>query len=798
MGGIGSSSLGRARPVFLSALLASTALTCASQVHAQAIETVVVTAEKRTEDLQKVPLSMQVFNTQKLEQLHVSSFADYAQYLPSLSFASNAAGGGLNGPGFANVYMRGVASGNDGNHSGSQPSVGMYLDEQPITTIGGALDIHIYDIARVEALAGPQGTLYGASSEAGTVRIITNKPDPSGFSAAYEVEGNAVDKGGFGGTVQGYANMPLSDKSAIRLVAWAQHDAGYIDNVAGTDVAGGVVDGVRTFPTGNIQISNAALRSNNYNDDDIYGGRAALKIDLDNNWTVTPSIIGQETKAHGSYAYDPAVGDLKVVKFQPEFTNDSWYQAALTVEGKLNNWLDVTYALAYMDRKIHSQLDYSDYSYFYDSYYGQYFTNNAGNLIDPSQLIVGKDHFTKMSHELRFASPGEDRLRFVAGLFYERQFHRIEQRYEVQDFADSLSIPGWPNTLWLTQEDRVDVDYAAFGEASYDIIPSLTLTLGGRAFGTDNSLKGFFGFSQGFQDLSGFGSGMNKCFLPYPIIGDGPCTDLNKKTNQLGFTHKLNLSWHVDDDHMLYFTWSNGFRPGGVNRNADVTSLPYKPDYLTNYEIGWKTSWLDHSLQFNGALFLENWKDFQFSFLGPNSLTVIANAGQAQIKGAEATLNWRATEHLTLNASGTYTDAYLTEPYCKDPTDCANTLQAPIGQMLPITPKFKGNAEARYEFNVDEFAAHVQAVLNYQGASWADLRTLERGILGQQPAYTVVNFTAGFGKDNWMAELTLDNAFDERAQLYRYAECTPTVCGPETYIIPNRPRTVSLHFSQSF
>ena len=798
MGGIGSSSLGRARPVFLSALLASTALTCASQVHAQAIETVVVTAEKRTEDLQKVPLSMQVFNTQKLEQLHVSSFADYAQYLPSLSFASNAAGGGLNGPGFANVYMRGVASGNDGNHSGSQPSVGMYLDEQPITTIGGALDIHIYDIARVEALAGPQGTLYGASSEAGTVRIITNKPDPSEFSAAYEVVGNAIDKGGFGGTVQGYVNVPLSDRAAIRLVAWEEHDAGYIDNVAGTDRAGGVVDGVRTFPTGNIQISNAALRSNNYNDADIYGGRAALKVDLDNNWTITPTIMGQETKSNGSYAYDPAVGDLKVVKFQPEFTNDSWYQAALTVEGKLGNWLEVTDATAYMDRKIHSQLDYSDYSYFYDSYYGQYFTNNAGNLIDPSQLIVGKDHFTKFSHELRFASPAEDRLRFVAGLFYERQFHRIEQRYEVQDFADRLSIPGWPDTLWLTQEDRVDVDYAAFGEASWDITPALTLTLGGRAFGSDNSLKGFFGFSEGFQDLSGFGSGMKSCFLPYPIIGNAPCTDLNKTTSQLGFTHKLNLTWHVDDDHMLYFTWSNGFRPGGVNRNADVTSLPYKPDYLTNYEVGWKTSWLDNSLQFNGALFLEDWKDFQFSFLGPNSLTVIANAGQARIKGAEATLNWRATDNLTINASGTYTDAYLTQPYCKDPADCANTLQAPSGQMLPITPKFKGNATARYDFNVDEFAAHVQGTLNYQTSSWADLRTVERAILGQQPAYAVANFAAGFGKDNWTAELTLDNAFDERAQLYRYAECTPTVCGPETYVIPNRPRTVSLHFSQKF
>jgi len=156
----------QSRPALLSALLASTMLTSISVAKADAIETVVVTAEKRTENVQKVPMNVQVLGNEKLQQLHVERFADYAQYLPSVSFAANAAGGGLNGPGFANVYMRGVASGGDGNHSASLPSVGMYLDEQPITTIGGSLDIHAYDIARVESLAGPQGTLYGASSEA--------------------------------------------------------------------------------------------------------------------------------------------------------------------------------------------------------------------------------------------------------------------------------------------------------------------------------------------------------------------------------------------------------------------------------------------------------------------------------------------------------------------------------------------------------------------------------------------------------------------------------------------------------
>jgi len=791
----------------LTALLASTALAGVQSAYAaDTIETVVVTAEKRSEDLQKVPMSIQVLGSEKLDQLHVQSFNDYALFLPSVAFAANAAGGGLTDPGSVNVYMRGVASGNDGNHSGSQPSVGMYLDEQPITTIGGSLDIHIYDIARVEALAGPQGTLYGASSEAGTIRIITNKPDPSGFSASYDVYGNAVDHGDLGGGVEGYVNVPLSDNSAIRIVAWDEHDAGYIDNVAGTDLAGGIVDGVRTFPVGNIQISNASTRKNDYNDTNVYGARAALKIDLDNNWSVTPSLMGQKTDANGSYSYNPAVGDLQTVTFNPQFSHDTWYQAALTIEGKIGN-LDTTFAGSFMDRKIKSQLDYSDYSYFYDSYYdsyanppgylGSFITNNQGQLIDPTQVIHGRDHFTKESAELRVASPAEDRLRFVAGLFYQRQVHDIEQRYVIKDFADALSVPGWPNTLWLTEQQRDDKDYAAFAEVSYDILPALTLTAGGRIFGSDNSLVGFFGYSQNWDDLVGFSAGMPNCFAPAKVPNT-PCTDLDKDTNEDGFTHKLNLNWRINDDKMVYFTWSTGFRPGGVNRNADVNSAPYKPDYLTNYEVGWKTTWADGTVRWNGAAYWEDWKDFQFSFLGTNSLTVIANAGQARVLGIESDVNWLVMDGLTLTAAASYNDAELTSPYCKDPNDCANTLQAPSGQQLPITPPFKANATARYVFNVWNMDAHVQGSLVYQDSSWADLRTVDREILGKQQSFTQLDLSGGIQRDNWFVDLSLLNATDEREQLYRYSECTAGTCGAVPYIVTNRPRTIELRFGQKF
>ena len=213
---------------------------------AATLDTVTVTAQKRVENLQEVPISIQVLGTEQLKNLNVTDFDDYVKYLPSVSYQSA-------GPGFAQIYMRGVASGGDGNHSGSLPSVGVYLDEQPVTTIQGPLDIHIYDIDRVESLAGPQGTLYGASSQAGTLRIITNKPDPTGFAAGYGLELNSVSHGGIGHVAEGFLNLPMSDRAAIRLVAWNKHDAGYIDNVYGT----------RTFPSwdadsgGNGTIDNA-------------------------------------------------------------------------------------------------------------------------------------------------------------------------------------------------------------------------------------------------------------------------------------------------------------------------------------------------------------------------------------------------------------------------------------------------------------------------------------------------------------------------------------------------------------
>jgi len=750
------------------------------------LEEVVVTAQKRTENLQDVPISIQALGTEKLDQLRITSFDDFAKFLPTVSFQSA-------GPGFEHTYIRGVVSGGDGNHSGSLPSVGMYLDEQPVTTIDGNLDVHIYDIERVEVLNGPQGTLYGASSQSGTIRIITNKPDLNAFSAGYDLDGNTVEYGSNGWMVEGFVNLPISSFAAVRLVGWDQHSAGYIDNVPGSV----------TFPTSGITFTNAPYVKNNFNDVDTRGGRLAIKVELNDNWSILPTVMGQDQWVNGNFAYNPAVGDLKIQQYFPETTHDSWVQSALTIEGKISDF-DIVYAGAYLTRNVHAQSDYTDYSLFYDRAYGSgaYFLDNAGKLINPAQTILGDDHYTKISNELRFSSPKEYPFRFVGGFFFQRQVHDILQDYVVNNgdpLATSLSVPGWPGTLWLTDQQRVDRDSAVFGEASYDFLKNLTGTAGIRYYRYDNTLQGFYGFNANFSTHEGTAT----CFTPLEPYRGAPCENLNGRTTNSGTSPKLNLTYKFDSDRLIYATYSKGFRPGGVNRNGGGALPPYQPDFLTNYEIGWKTTWDDNRLRFNGAFFVEYWKDFQFAYLGSNALTIIANAGNARIVGMESDLEYAVTSGLTLSSSFSVLQPKLTQEYCDNPSACATPgyeQYAPAGQQLPVTPKFKSDITARYTFALsDAYKAHLQASVFHVGARTADLRYVAAAAFGEQPAYTTADFSAGVEKDKMTAELYVSNAFDKRAVLDRYAECDVTSCGQiAIYNLPNQPRTIGVKFGQRF
>jgi outer membrane receptor protein involved in Fe transport len=768
----------------ISALLAGHGAMAQNATESGVLENVIVTAQKRQENLQEVPLSIQALGTGKLQELHIQSFDDYVKFLPSVSFTTL-------GPGFGVAYMRGVASGENNNHSGPQPTVGMYLDEQPITTIQGSLDIHLYDIARVEALAGPQGTLYGASSMAGTIRIITNKPDAEAFDAGYDVELNSVKNGEPGYVAEGFVNIPINENAAIRLVGWYEKESGFIDNVARTRTfatSGGCIVNSLNAPAGCA--STPSLADDKYNDVETYGARAALKIDLNDSWSVTPSVMGQDQKANGVPAFDPKVGDLKIARYYPEGTTDRWIQAALTVEGKIGD-LDLVYAGAYLKRDDTVDADYSDYAYFYDAQkgYGTYWTDDLGQpLADPSQYIRGTDGYKRYSNELRVASPQDKRLRFVAGVFMQRQEHDIFQNYRINGLADALSVTGWPDTIWLTQQQRTDKDSALFGELSFDLTQSLTVTAGLRAFKAENSLLGFFGFTPGYS--TNYGESL--CFSSRQLRG-APCTNLDDDVDESGTVPKVNLTWRIDDERMVYATYSEGFRPGGINRNSTVP--PYKSDRLANYEVGWKTTWADKRLRFNGAVFVEDWDDIQFSFLPPSGagLTVIKNAGGAKIKGLEMDLALAATESLTLSGGLSLLDTELTQDYIPEAG-----FHASKGDQLPISPKFKSNLTARYAFNVGELESYVQGAAVYQGSSWSDLLSENRALIGKQDSYAIADLSAGFRKEAYTFELYLNNAFDERAQLYKFSNCAHDVCGVNPYTFTNRPRTIGVKFGQEF
>ncbi|MEQ8207933.1 MAG: TonB-dependent receptor plug domain-containing protein, partial [Woeseia sp.] len=266
-----------------SALMAVVATPAMAQEAQQgrALEEIVVTAQKRTENLQDVPVSVQVLGNTQLEQLNVNGFEDYIEFLPSVSYTSA-------GPGYGILYMRGISSGGDGVHSGSMPSVGVYLDEQPVTTIGQVLDVHIYDIARIETLAGPQGTLFGQGSQAGTLRIISNEPVMEEFQGSYDIGVDTVKNGDLGYTLEGMVNIPISERAALRLVGWRESQGGFIDNIPGSI----------TYAASGIVVDNADLVEDNFNNVNTTGGRALLKVDLNDRWTVTPALMYQDQESN--------------------------------------------------------------------------------------------------------------------------------------------------------------------------------------------------------------------------------------------------------------------------------------------------------------------------------------------------------------------------------------------------------------------------------------------------------------------------------------------------------------------
>jgi outer membrane receptor protein involved in Fe transport len=409
-------------------------------------------------------------------------------------------------------------------------------------------------------------------------------------------------------------------------------------------------------------------------------------------------------------------------------------------------------------------------------------------------------------------------LRFIGGVFAQRQSHNIEQNYIIDKIADSITVKGTDSNIWLTKQQRVDRDYAAFGELTYDLTEKLSLTGGLRYYKFDNSLQGFFGYSEGFngdkfdEDTGAFirdGTGEAACNGRPAIVEGSPCTNVDKSTSDTGFIHKLNATYKVTDDVLVYATWSRGFRPGGINRRG--TLPPYGSDKLDNYELGWKTTY--GAFRWNGAVFQEDWNNIQLSFLGANGLTEIRNAGVARIRGIEMDAGFRSNG-FSLNAGFSYNDAEIRRDFCAianatfDCTTTDNELLAPSGSRLPVTAKFKGNAIARYEFPVADWDGHVQFAVNHTGSRRSDLRPVQNSIKGNLDAYTTADISVGVKSDAWKIEAFATNLFDTRGVVNTGVQCLETTCGTGVtastptggafYDVVIKPRIIGVKFSRDF
>jgi len=801
-----------------------------------AIDEVVVTAQKRAENLQDVPISIQTLGSESIKELNLTNFKEYTQMLPSVAMTPTLGAGSS----FSLVYMRGIATAGDGQATTSVPSVGMYLDEMSMTTIQGNLDVHMYDVARVEALAGPQGTQYGASSQAGTLRVITNKPDASGFSSSVSVGASTVDDGGTGYTVEGYVNAPIGDNAAIRLVGWSRSDAGWIDNLLGSRT----FPGVGTTTADDITLTNTDKAKDDYNTLDTLGARVALQVDLNDNWTISPTMMTQKSESRGAWGDDInnvlQAGSPKnaVTHFKDEYFDDQWSMIGLTIEGSVGSF-DVIYAGSYLERDVEGSQDYSDYSYFYDVTYdtGWYADLHfaAGSGADrtvPNQFVPGyfaddevgermmsgarytnDDAYEKTNHEIRISTDPDNRVRAQIGYFWQHQYHDFEQHWIVDDsLAPVMEMnegmdPRFNDTVYLNSMYRNDRDRAIFGSVSFDVTDDLEVTVGTRFFEPSVSVKGFFGFGLGFTPPWS-SNGENRCNLVQGDAGwtpdfngqadwsNKPCLNVDKGLEESENVSRFNATWNVTDDHMVYFTWAEGYRPGGVQRNPAAGE--FLSDFLTNIEAGWKTQWANNRLQFNGAIFTQEWEDIQISFTGDNAITAVNNGPTAEVNGLEMDLLWLATDNLRLSAAASFYDSKLKSDYCNISNNVCTAVLAPAGTRLPVTAELKYNIVARYHFEMGGMDSYVQGVVVHEGERDSDLDQGAQAVLGTLPSYTTLDLSAGFTKDDWGVDLFISNVTNEDAPLYYVAQCTAETCGDQKYGVRIRPMTISARLTKDF
>jgi outer membrane receptor protein involved in Fe transport len=785
--GIRQALLSKRRASLIATTLLASSVAFGQANEAPALEEIIVTAQKREQSLQEVPVSISVLDAEALDSLNIMRFDDYVQHLPNVSYQAA-------GPSQAQIYMRGVSDGGDGNFSGTNPSVAVYLNEQPVTSIGRNLDVHIYDIARIETLAGPQGTLYGASSQAGTIRILTNQPDPEKFEAGYDVGINSTSGGDEGYSAEGFVNFPMGDSAAIRLIGWYVEEGGWIDEIAGSI----------TFPSSGLTVNNSGNSDANLNQVEsdantltTQGLRAMLGIDLNDSWTVDASVMYQEQESEGVFADQPSTaGQGNVLRFFNDEHVDEWVQLGLTINGDLG-WGNVTLAGSYLDRDVQYDIDYTQYaaiSAYVEPYYTcyNYYSGSYHACVDPRIQYNQDSEYKRSTFELRVASSDDRRLNWVGGIFYNSDEHDYFNQWHIPTIDGAVdpligspvptdrNVRGETDLYFVTNQERDSTESAVFGEISFDFTSQLTGLVGARFFETEDELTGFVGSTFScFDPATG-----NRLGGP---TSTGAC-GAGLSTDDSDSTFKVSVTYQFNDNFMGYVTYSEGFRPSGINREpSPVIPQIYQPDTIKNIEVGWKINSADGRLRFNGALYTMDWDDMQLtrfdivnfgSFLG-----LTDNTAGADITGFEADLGWLANDQWRLWAAVSVNEAELSGDFFVGTTD--PTPAAPDGTDLPFTPDLKYSLGTRYSFEMGNFGSYVQASYVYTDESWNDLFVSSRQL---QDNYGFLNASFGIEGDGWMVEIYGDNLTDENAEIFKY-----TRAGDDR-VTANRPVNYGVRF----
>ncbi len=817
-----------------------------------------MTATRRSEKLQDVPITIQALTGETLAQLNVTTFDDYVKYLPNVTSAGS-------GPAQSNIYMRGLAT-SAGSIQGSGgaasfPNVAIYLDEQSGQVPGRNLDVYAADLERIEVLEGPQGTLFGAGAQAGVIRYITNKPKldvtEANVNAGYAVTAHGDPSTSLDATI----NLPIiADRLAVRAVIYDEVRGGYINNIPGTfsrepsdkvvvNYFGGVV------PPNSGAINNNANVENASNPVTYKGLRVSGLYKFDEDWNALLTQSYQSIDADGVFweeKYDGAYATLpplSVQLYNPSHNKDQFEDTQLTITGKIDR-LKLVYTGGFLDRHSDQVQDYTNYSRgFYAGYYqcnypGYPFVNGAptqagngaaspGSCYSPSAFWTDHENTTHQSHELRLSTPDDWRLRAIGGLFWEDYtiheqtdwFYGTSPNFQPIG-PPTLPVPATSNNPGIRPLgdaffDDITRGYkqkAVFGSIDFDVLPKrLTVTLGTRYYSIEN-FEG--GSSVGSFGCEIYGPG-GQNIPPNPCVNASNVTNLNalnlKKTDS-GFKSRANVSWHVSDDALLYYTWSEGFRAGGFNRGLSVITpsspiyglftppIAYGPDVLVNNELGWKTEWLDHHLQWNGALYQEDWKNTQIAIFDPGvtgDLTFTTNGPSYRVRGIETSFVARVTHALTVtgaaawNSSEVVKTLSLVDPKTGQPIDIINPFGA-LGSPLAQSPPFQGNIRARYEFAVNDYNAFVQVGATHQAHSYASTNQLTVELNGTtHTAYDDAGFStydaaAGIAKNAWSVQAYGENLSDTRANLFsfynEYVKATTI----------NRPRTIGVRFSYKF